>query len=285
MRHIYIVFLLLFSIGCEKEIPYDEQTYTPRLVVNGMIQAGSAIHIDVTESASILADFNHDYVEIDDCQVRLYENDLLVESLSAGNEGVYTFSHIASSGMTYRIELNHNRLPNASCETTVPGSVNIISATGITGDDFETEVTLKWPDSDNADYYQVLMYQVYEQSTDTSLIDWTTSSPYFGADPLGDGENYYWNDAMLLDELFKDGTAELDLNLQYFANPGTPGSQEAIAVLLGCSESYYRYKSSLRLYQNSDGGLFSQPVQIFSNVEGGLGILAASSKSIVSVSF
>lgn len=280
-----IVLLIVIGLGCEKEIPYDEQTYIARLVVNGMIQAGEAIRIDVTESASILTDFGHDYLEIDDCQVRLFENGTLVESLSSGIEGLYTFSHIALASVTYRIELDHNRLPSASCEVKMPGSVGLSEATGIVGDDFESEVTLIWPDSDNANYYQILMYQTFQQSTDTSLIGWTTTSAYFGSDPLGDGDSYYWDDAMLLDELFKDGNAELALNINLFINPDEPESMQVIAVLLGCSESYYRYRSSLRLYQESDGGLFSQPVQIFSNVEGGLGVLGASSKSVMSVEF
>ena len=42
------------------------------------------------------------------------------------------------------------------------------------------------------------------------------------------------------------------------------------------SKSYYYYRTSLELYQNTSGNPFAQPVQVYSNIENGFGIFAGS---------
>jgi len=49
--------------------------------------------------------------------------------------------------------------------------------------------------------------------------------------------------------------------------------------LLHVTEDFYRYQQSIRLQQENDGNPFAQPVQVFSNVQGGYGLFAGAAAS------
>jgi hypothetical protein len=67
--------------------------------------------------------------------------------------------------------------------------------------------------------------------------------------------------------------------IYYYKN--IPERREVTVRLESLCESYYNYLSSLSLYNsNFDGGFFSEPVQIYSNIKDGMGILGAYSVSL-----
>ena len=62
------------------------------------------------------------------------------------------------------------------------------------------------------------------------------------------------------------------------------GSEGRLYVILSTvSEGQYRYTRSVDLQYENDGNPFAEPVQVYTNVENGFGIMAGSSASQVVV--
>jgi len=290
--HKYLLYLLLTALlftACEKVIPYEEQSYTEGIVFNSVLVSGEPISILVSRTQSILQD-NYDPVNgefistrLSDCTVSLYENGTLVAQTTEDNSGRYDLNYIPIAGPNYRLEIQHPDLPDASAETSIPPTIPITYANGAPTADNYTRIELGWTDTPEVKYYAFAPYSVDSIFQFQQLTSWSTSSPYFPTDATGDGMVYYYDDGVFLDELFKNEAAQLEIETyDYFGNEE---GHSLKAVLLTCSESYYLYKSSVRLYRESNGGLFAQPVQIYSNVTGGYGVLAGVSVSSREVAF
>ncbi len=60
-------------------------------------------------------------------------------------------------------------------------------------------------------------------------------------------------------------------------------STKIYAQLISISAEYYKYIKSIVLYKSSNDNLFSEPVQVYSNVQNGFGIVLGRSKFTVSI--
>lgn len=116
----------------------------------------------------------------------------------------------------------------------------------------------------------------------------------YGEEPYGDEEYYKspiyisvagidaeggMNDEVLeyffADTYFDGNTVQLDV----LVNPGDVWGENSDSIyveLSHISESYYRYCVSRDLYLDSDG-IMTQPVQVYTNIDGGFGVLGAKS--------
>ena len=88
-----------------------------------------------------------------------------------------------------------------------------------------------------------------------------------------DGATFYGDEALFDDEMF-NGT-EKEILIDFFDYK----SFEYTLELTSVSESYYTYIRSLRAhYDNQDQFIFAgEPVQVFTNIENGLGVLGSMS--------
>jgi len=108
-------------------------------------------------------------------------------------------------------------------------------------------------------------------------LDFFEFSEFFGDDDI-DGRRY-GSRAFLTDESFNGQNREITVRAE--------GETPAIFVELRfhhISESYYKYELTRSSYNYSDG-FFSEPTQIFSNVNNGYGIFATSASSVYKVQY
>ena len=114
----------------------------------------------------------------------------------------------------------------------------------------------------------------YFESNDASMIS--------SAGVQSDGATFYGDEALFDDEMF-NGT-EKEISIDFFDYKSFWFEEEGIEVqfileLTSVSESYYTYIRSLRAhYDNQDQFIFAgEPVQVFTNIENGLGVLGSMS--------
>lgn len=279
MRTIFISTLLsLLFVSCEKEIPFDIDDDGNKLVINSFIGPNlDEIHVQVSQSKSVIS--TEALQNLPNATVTLFKDGANLGQLTSVGEGKFIIAHSPEIGSTYRLEASANGLDDVVAETTIPATPNIDALTNpdFSGDTYKFDAVVEdIPNQDN--FYQLLLISAQDLAgTNPFITGFSSESPILpgNSDPFGESENYYFDDAFFTDNAFNGGSATIDMDAFI--------SSEFITVqYLHCSEEYYLYKRTLQNYIENDGNPFSQPVQIYSNVEGGLGIFAGYSFDMIS---
>ncbi|MDA3928171.1 MAG: DUF4249 domain-containing protein [Prolixibacteraceae bacterium] len=223
-----------------------------------------------------------------------------------------------SAEKTYRLEVSHPDYDDVYCETIIPKPIEILSIDTTTvytnEQNWEQEqlnVKLKFKDPENEDnYYRLVAFvtkgEVSIEYYDKEVMDTIVyiSETYLRIDdPIINPEQEEANDilfsapsnvySVFTDELIngKEYTVNFDLSLKdnyYYGNemetefdPISMGQfYELKIVLQAISRESYLYIKSSYEHKYYDGELFVEPVQVFSNIENGIGIFAGQSSTI-----
>ena len=234
----------------------------------------------------------------------------------------YRAKTIATPGNVYKLVVTHPDYKTASCETIIPEVVSISGITATTEyiqEEYSTDKVLKFKlkfkdPADEKNYYRLtLKYTTgtwqsynYEDPEDTSGIiyvqhnvpgyGFSTEDPVLNPDEdandfLFDSPSNEYN--LFNDDLINGTEYELKFSLYVDSYYNYDNNQEPVShvgefyrVTLNLSsltrEAYLYIKSAAtQLYYGID--IFSEPTQVFSNVENGTGIFGGYSSSIDSV--
>jgi len=161
------------------------------------------------------------------------------------------------------------------------------------------DLRIRFKDAPNVKNYYRLILKAKSYYTDGKVfentVNFSSDDLVFGSnntDILGEMSSYYlYNE--FNDQLFDGKTYELKTRA-YFnktksikktntSNPTDIGTdtitrQELIVVLQSISESYYHYLKTIAANQSGED-FFSEPVQIYSNIQNGLGIFGSYTSS------
>ena len=167
---------------------------------------------------------------------------------------------------------------------------------------FEMFITLKDP-KDISNYYSLNLYLKYYFSNGDSLllpVRYQSDDLVFQTrnDPAFLDDEDYLKSTVFNDELFNGKEYKLKiktnswLGVNVGENPFDPGfvnqeiaGKEIIVELQSLSFGYYMYQKTLEAHSNLNNLMeyFSEPIQIYSNVKGGIGILGSYSNSLYSI--
>ncbi|MEM6347362.1 MAG: DUF4249 domain-containing protein [Bacteroidota bacterium] len=269
-------------IACFRPAEIDLPPYEPEVVVNAQFTPGKNWEVYLTQSRA-LGDTTIRWIS--DAEVLLFENGVLHDSLVELSLGKYGGTQSPIAGKCYRIEV---RIVDevVSAEDCIPLTVMIDSTRYTIGRSFSIndnpyqEQSIYFRDPDSVDnFYEVL--GSWEQSDDPSALAegyqsyfFPLVNDHFFADPLFAGENHVFISRT-------EGSRTVDINGCY-----TPSSVDIWVILRTTSETYYRYRKSWTrqlfnrniIFESVDGiydlMFLSEPQNVYSNVEGGLGVFA-----------
>jgi hypothetical protein len=276
---------LIFS-SCEKEIDYEIPDPGDKIVVSGRLEDGQSPKIYLSTSvysmlarepktsniytAKLYSDAPNSPFEL---QAVLDPNNLF-DSLY-----YYTTANTIEAGRNYRLEVSAPNLDPVSAQTGVP---DITLIENVRFDTATRDLRFNFMDkASTSNYYIVELrgvdnpYQFYISTADPSLEFFS-----FSQDPFGEGESRtYGTEAFLDDNQFNGQRKEINIRLEDFSN-----NNRFYVYLHSISESFYRFRLTEAAGDFNESP-FSEPVQIFSNVSGGYGIIAGSSSDRSLVSF
>lgn len=229
------------------------------------------------------------------------------------DKGVFISSITAEAGKTYRLEVSCKGMDNAVCETEVPYPVEIISIDTFTraitegassNRDFISRVKFKDP-ANTSNYYRfqidntngtpIQQYINNEYvSTDTIILEDNYVSPYYLDDPifkyseneandivLGEPDNQYsiFDDSKIdgLEYAIKTELYTFNYNNQQNKDNGNFIQQRFSLYCI--NKNYFDYLNTANYHFWFEDDYFAEPVQVYSNVNGGLGIWAAANIS------
>lgn len=319
MKHIRITFALVALIAlvsCEKEIEFNGEITEPLVVVNSFLVPDSTIRVSLTKSRFFL-DSKTQFDKIDDATVRIVINNDQQETLQFAGKGNYTGNYQPRPGDSVAIVV---RVPGYTEEirssAVIPAVSNIISVDTLSkrlvkripgqyNDDtvfvwineYEMEMGIKIKDpSQIKNFYRlsVIYNELFLNDPNHftnrhflyfNLQGISTESSGGGLISIIDAEQqkefHVFND-----ELFdgKEIVIRFKMNLYLIDYPSgenpTPTEISYHVNLQSISQPVYLYLKTNEAMDDVISELFSEPVQIYTNIENGIGIFGALTNNI-----
>ena len=289
-----LAFIGLLSVSCEKEVPVDLPDSKNKLVMNCIMNEDSVFMVLVSRTKKLYVDDNAN-TNITNATVSIYENGVFVENLLHDTAGVYISKTFKPKvGNTYKVAISCEGYADAYAEE------QLIKQAVVS--DFN------WKDSSmvrNDGIYSKLSFFIDDPSASSNYyeVEVISSGYYYIVGFDSSGQTYidsilyvYPLNMLILDDVLKENNQEVDItsgdfqtsNLQFsdksfngskykidlYLNSNNHGMNDTLLISVkSVSKSYYEYKRTA-LQQNNTGP-FSEPVRVYSNVTGGVGILGS----------
>lgn len=313
---IIYLFVILVLASCTKEVDFTGTQSDPLLVVNGLQQVGQPARLCVEKSVFFLDD--RPDCRVKDVHVDLYVNGAFKESLQVRDSlqiEYYTIwteagefdkerlryafnycegEYLLCEGDQLRFEVRSSEFETATAEVTMPDAPNVISFDTVrveSENEYETKVrfALKLNDPLGTDYYNL-----YPQD---GLAGFTTSDPIFTEftsvedieDVFGENDYYGYGRYNLFTDKFFDGS-EYSISMEvsiYHYDENQIFYEPFILEVTRVDNNLYQYQKSFEAYSSSDSeslvGMFTEPVQVYSNVKKAIGVVAAQSRPVTMI--
>ena len=281
-KNSFLLAFMCFLASCESVIEIDPPEYVEQLVVQGFGSTEKDIlNVMVSKTSGIFDDKDLEELLINDATVTLIHqgvNYVLEATTSSQNQGM-PYNYILEdgivdlqSGESYRLEVEADGFPIAIGNCEVPEIVLpsdfIFEPDGPS--EFEDEyskVSMHLDDPQGiGNYYEFYLAEGVEFNNELYFNNIYTRS----LDPVVE-ETYY--SLQLKDETFDGDNKLLDLLLYKYYFENEPDIVDRLYVYWRTvSKDHYLYNRSFNQHRETADNPFASPVQVYSNVENGLGI-------------
>lgn len=295
MKKILIItaILSLGLVSCEKVVDIDVPYEVPKLVINSLLNPDSSFSVHLSKSQYILD--NALLQNLTDAKVRVYDGDNLLGEPQHTQNGKYILEGVRPvTGKTYTIKAEMAGMEPAKATEKVLPVVMVLEESLDTLNDnnehsivYSAEFKIQDPAADK-NYYMIRLYSEetgyyyynrQNQEEPEEFIYWRSlnvESP----DPSLESNCMSECGLLMDDEFFNGKTYQIKITASdynsYFSPHGDEQKENSIyLVLYNISESAYLYYKSMEQSRNAEGDPFSEPVKVYSNIEGGYGILTA----------
>ncbi len=257
---------LFLLCSCEKEADIEIPSTPAKLVVVSHISPeNKETTVSVKMSKPL---YETSTVNIGDAvanaDVKLSDGSNSVNLIFNNTSKYYTISSQTfpiQAGKTYYLTVSANN-QSVSAETTVPSNTfpsdyNITVKKGFDQD--AKIIHMSWTDiTGESNYYAPYNFAMYKYfgQTDTNFVDIAYERVF-----INDGN--------------RDGK-ELSAEQEFFEPQSpTPEAKGIQTLFIHCNKEYYLYHNSVIQSMNTDGNPFAEPVIIYTNIKGGLGVFSA----------
>ncbi len=284
--------------SCQTEIEFDGEETEPYIVVYGVQEADSIMSVQLSYSRFFLSNAPTQY--IGDATVQLYLNGTLLPVDRVNDEeGRYYFNARPQPGDSLylsvvagdkavtagtRVPLQpHIEFAGYTTDTVVNVYEGYDEYSGGTDTVITYNMRFRLHDGGEENYYQfsVQMYNDFSASYQDNMYFGSNSPYFYEMDAIemiegGDG-TFYGNYVLFDDALFNGKVMEFSISFDRWNSSGyfDPAVPMFRVALQSFSKECYRYKQTASTAGDGFGNLFTEPVQVYSNVEGGIGVFAS----------
>ncbi len=295
---ILLLFIGLISNSCEKIIDINVPDKSRKIVLNSLIDPGNEVSLSLTQSKSILED--NILLVLKDAEPQLFEDGSLVGTLDYLGSDKYSLPDFYPSvGRDYKLVVNHQLLQSAEAEISIPQTVDIVdidTSSRVEGDWGQKvyQVNVGIDDPPNIKNYYVLSItltsRIYDWENQEFLDSTQTYNTYlqalneadndFTGDLLENNVSFYDDDKLFFsDDIFAGQGNNRELAIEYYPYAYGLGDSVIVDVRLDhIDPSYFFYSISKEKYYRANDNPFVEPVQVYSNVKNGFGLLSSYSR-------
>lgn len=313
---LYILFSGIFFTSCYKEIDLSEYRTTPKMVINCTVSPDTVVMARVTRTWFYPE--NMPYVNLPHAKVELYINDQYIEQMQWKTlynpekpelpDTLFISNSIPQEGDKIKIVASTPEYGMATAEDIIPTQVpiekvqyTIQKGEGIYEETFSDYYEIFYkiqfkelPEENN--YYLAKVMQLYQYNDKNYLAE--TNIDYI--DPIFKEPNDILDGSMGFNGLERRNGAlftDQSINGQTYTlrlkeiTTELNETETRIISIYSLSESYFLYLLSLQKIAGStlEGSLgdigFAEPLRVYSNVEGGTGILGGNQHSDKTITF
>ncbi|MEZ4777118.1 MAG: DUF4249 domain-containing protein [Bacteroidia bacterium] len=306
-------------VSCERDLEIPLPEHQSKLVINAYLYAGMPVDIYVTRSYGIIENVEIKDILVENARVEILEGDKVLDTLAYRDTTIqdpfgvaktiklgkyYSETVKPEAGKSYTVRVSHPTYGTATATTVIPRQISVLD-TKIEQDVYVSQNT----DFDGQVYVysqSLIKVKVEDPAGEKNFynfevgIDFELPS-YPGVPFYGDlyttnnvyrnpGEGYTGDKKPFVDDSF-DGTiktlemaTDLPNNYQLLSERQPLEIKKIYVKAIAVNEDYYRFKSKFDLQQlNRDTDDFGivpvEAIIIYSNVEGGFGIVAGFNES------
>lgn len=278
---------LLFA--CETTVDIDIPFEKPQITLNSSLRHNTFPSVRLSYSKHIL-DNNWEFVPIKDAAVRLIHEGETLPLSFVEETGEYTnLNRLLTQGNEYTVEVDVEGYETVRASEVIPISVpikDLIYQGTVQVDAWSSndDVTLIFDDPEGENYYEISA-EFYRQNSYTdengNTVYYEDNYPLYLEPKNPTYEKDYNTDGELLidDKLFegREATIDLFLNGSYFSDDM---EGEIKFTLKSVTRNYYLFHSTYGLQWWNEGDPYAQPVQVYSNISNGIGIVMGESISV-----
>jgi len=293
-----IISITIFA-SCQKKIPLNLPEEKQMIVVNGVLMADSTLSVNVSKTINI-ADTNHFLPKINDATVKLYNDGTFLENLQNTEEGNYisTITILENEKYTIEVITDDKTITN---EIVTPAKTNI-QKTNFVGYDENSQLysfQLKLTDNPQREFYVLepfayLPEYKFDEFGEIDTITFSKQRVYLSSkntqNPFYNFQVYlhpYFSGYLFNDSYFNNSEFEINFDIfNYFYIDTSVVDFDSLTIyfkLIKIDSNLYNFFESSEKYYNANGNPFVEPVNIYSNIKGGAGILGSLSATIDSI--
>ncbi len=295
---------LIFA--CREPIDISVPNEEKKIVLNGFLTADSSVRIHLSKSIGIL-ETNKQIEFLKNANVQLYENGNFIEQLQYDTNGYYVGNTLPQINGNYKITANASPLNPVDAETKIlpaPAPFEFQVHPKIeervqtwyneeTGQPFDTtikhlgelEVELSINDPANENNIYFLTFTIFADRYEHFPPDF--EPVFMGKDELClnyDSENLPWENwyysrdlegCVFSDNLFNGSVYKIKTRIFSEQYSETEELIDTVFInLYSVNEDFFQYVTSYSKYEDAYGNPLSEPVNVFSNINGGFGIFS-----------
>lgn len=275
--HLLIVLtFILLSSACQKTVLLDVGIVKPRLVVNSILDKDSIIRVQLSKSRSMV-DSSGSIEKINTATVKIFEDNVLMQTLTKGSAGLYNSSIKPKTGKDYRLEVDNTEFGHVQASALIPTPPVLKYATqttvltpGSTPQYIKFKIGIK-DLGIQPDYYYLRAYIIRK-----GYLPGANSSFVLSAVIQSDDNVVINDDSMLKGVIFDDAAfTGKDYEMIVYTPYRITRDFNLWFELSSITSDYYKYLVSSIMQNNAGSNPFAEPVVIKSNVQNGTGIFGA----------
>lgn len=296
--HTLLVTLLLaattLATGCETIVDVDLPDSEPQLVVNDLFVADSTWRVYVGQSLSIQGQEGRTAPPVENATVEILTDGRVVDTLVFGggsSKELYRSpdGHGPLVGQEYTVRASAPAFEETAEATSHAPAPVPFSVEQAESGRFDIDVTITDPEK-RVNHYALFVYERFTArgTSTTQTIAFTSASPLLRENTqaeLGEGGRTTYGRALFSDATFQGQTRRVTIRLgggATFAETRAAGAGggKVFVALASLSEENYEYQRTAQLQDEVSRNPFAEAVLVHSNVRGGLGIFAGSSRAV-----
>jgi hypothetical protein len=282
-KKIYGLCLLVGVVSCQKNINFKIPDFPPMLVVNALFTSDSLMSVQVTSSVKALSNQSIPPVTNATVQVTVNNQTISLTHSSMGNYVNQSFK--PSVGDVLMLNVSASNYSPVSAVTSIPAlpivdSLYYLASSGLNTSNYLGVIKVK----DNpllANYYLLCAYEYDSLGALNNLYLSFNSTTDF-SEPTSDF--FALNGCIFFNDEFLNGKI-IEKTFKFYATPDIDSLGNVLGVtkklfigeVSAVSKEFYLYNWSVLRYQEANNNPFAEPVQVYSNVNNGIGIVGARS--------
>ncbi len=298
MKHIFPIFALaaMFIAACTKDLEYDFEDTEPKVVVISCVEPNSQIKLRITYSRFFLS--TAPFRTVDNAEIGLRVNGAESDAAVSFSDGYYTIDYRPQPGdrLDLNVQVPGHGTVSATTRVPAPAAVSNLRTTKRVDEHGYTICTLHFNLQDPAgedNYYLIRIRQNEGTASHYSYRPFICSDPLIveqsnvvdiiGGIDGGNPNEWYGRRLYFRDDNINGQNHDMEISFgeDYESSVRNYSYQMEITTL---TRDRYLYEVTTDLYSDDvSDALFSEPVQIHHNINGGIGIFAARNTILVDI--